>query len=150
MAQKPKAGKRGPKKPPEHVPKGPYPEFGRRLRRLREAAGLTREWLAVFLGTDGGTIWRWEDGRVAEIRPSQERMLAALYGCEHGDISSHEPVEDVVLRLAPKAFWVVRHPGAKPLPTDEQEREAILAVDELNSRVQRTSRRADRPPSRVQ
>ena len=34
--------------------------FGQRLRRIREAAGLSRERLAVALGHSSTAIWCWE------------------------------------------------------------------------------------------
>jgi transcriptional regulator with XRE-family HTH domain len=56
------------------------PEEGRlTLRRLREAAGLTRARLAVQLGTSESVVFNWERGQT-EPTLSHLRGLARIFG----------------------------------------------------------------------
>lgn len=55
------------------------PEFGKRLTKLREDAGLTQEQLAQKLGATSGNVSRWERG-VAYPRAAQLKSLASFFG----------------------------------------------------------------------
>lgn len=80
--------------------KGPGPTVRRRqlgleLRRLREAAKVTREEAAQYIGVRSPTISRIELGRHA-IRPANIKLLLHLYRVE-------SPASDALLRLASEA-----------------------------------------------
>jgi DNA-binding XRE family transcriptional regulator len=56
-----------------------FDQFGRRIRQLRERAGLTQEQLAAKIGDRSGTtIAHWENGRRAPSLPNQYRLAEAL------------------------------------------------------------------------
>jgi transcriptional regulator with XRE-family HTH domain len=79
---------------------GPGPTVRRRqlgleLRRLREAANVTREEAARYIGVKSPTISRIELGRHA-IRPANIKLLLHLYRVE-------SPASDALLRLASEA-----------------------------------------------
>lgn len=52
---------------------------GNRIRDLREATGLKRHELAVELGVDPTTVYRWEKGTTA-IDDDTKHQLAARFG----------------------------------------------------------------------
>lgn len=78
-------------------------QLGRELRRLREAAGKTREEAAAFLGVQPPTISKMELGRQPRIRQANVRALCQLYGVG-------QPEVDTLLRLVREAnergWWV--------------------------------------------
>jgi transcriptional regulator with XRE-family HTH domain len=51
------------------------PTFGERLRRAREARGLSIAGLAHQLGVDRTTVWSWEKGRHQPAKAFRERVL---------------------------------------------------------------------------
>jgi transcriptional regulator with XRE-family HTH domain len=70
-------------------------QLGLELRRLREAADITREEAAQYIGVKSPTISRIELGRHA-IRPANIKLLLHLYRVE-------SPASDALLRLASEA-----------------------------------------------
>lgn len=58
---------------------------GERLRRRREAAGLSQEHLARLLGCSVNTVGRAERGRTVPTLPMAQRIAAAL-GCTVEDL----------------------------------------------------------------
>jgi transcriptional regulator with XRE-family HTH domain len=47
-----------------------------RVKELREARGLKRHELAVELGVDPSTVWRWETGGVELTEETRDRLVA--------------------------------------------------------------------------
>lgn len=70
-------------------------QLGLELRRLREAANVTRDEAAQYIGVRSPTISRIELGRHA-IRPANIKLLLHLYRVE-------SPASDALLRLASEA-----------------------------------------------
>ena len=62
-------------------------EFGRNLKRLREQKGETQQQVAVAIGTDSGTVSRWERG-AADPQLSQIYKLAEHFGVKPGHMLS--------------------------------------------------------------
>ena len=63
----------------------PYAEFGRRLRALREAAGLSRDQLAMRCGLVGRTLINYETGVRIPYADTAAR-LAAVFGITVEDL----------------------------------------------------------------
>lgn len=84
-----------------------YPEFGRRVRRLREAAELTQAALGARVGLDRTTITSIESGRHGVPLHVLVELADAL-GCAPGDIipSKHDLVP--VLESDNEAAFVTR------------------------------------------
>jgi transcriptional regulator with XRE-family HTH domain len=61
----------------------PEDTFAARLRKLRGAAGLTREALAQRAGVPYSTLLQIEQGRAADPRVSTAKKLAAALGVHH-------------------------------------------------------------------
>lgn len=87
------------------------------VTQLRQAAGMSRPALAVRLGVDPTTVWRWETGRQRPESPDAPEMLAELF---HLDL-------DEVLQAAglkPSAA-----PPVEPTRERDEELEEILMSD---------------------
>jgi transcriptional regulator with XRE-family HTH domain len=90
------------------------PQQVRRIRMLRNGAGMTQRALAERLGVDSRTVRRWEAGSAA---PSDEHWqdLSALFGCSVAFVAGATPDDD-----------------GKPLPASaaqrDQERAALADV----------------------
>lgn len=65
-----------------------------RLAALRTAAGLTVPQLAVAIGKDPTTVWRWEKCRIA-IPDEQKVVLAQKFGVTVGHLMAYDDGEDV-------------------------------------------------------
>lgn len=63
----------------------PYAEFGKRLRALREAAGLSRDQLAVRCGLVGRTLINYETGMRIPYADTAAK-LAAVFGISVEDL----------------------------------------------------------------
>ena len=70
-------------------------QLGRELRRLREAAGISREHAADYIGVKPPTVSRIELGRQG-IRTANIRLLLQLYRVE-------SPQSDALIRMAGEA-----------------------------------------------
>lgn len=63
--------------------------FAKRLKRLREAAGLSKVDLAEKLGVSDNQIRRWESG-TARPRPEKEDLLAEIFQIDPINLYSPE------------------------------------------------------------
>ena len=70
----------------------PYPEFARRLRALREAAGMSRDDLAAKCGVVGRTIINYENGTRIPYADVAAKM-AAVFGLTVEDLIGMENYE---------------------------------------------------------
>ncbi len=55
-----------------------HADAGARLRRLRQARGLTVEQLSQYVGVHHSTVCRWEAGRSQPLEPYVPLLAAAL------------------------------------------------------------------------
>lgn len=58
---------------------------GRRLKEIRQRAGISRTALAFHCGRSADTVAQWEIGR-AKPRPEVLRTIADAVGCEIDDL----------------------------------------------------------------
>ncbi|WP_203349906.1 helix-turn-helix transcriptional regulator [Streptomyces sp. S-9] len=70
---------------PRPTPSVRQRRFGRELRRLREAAGMSAPRAAELLGTDRTTISNVESGRFGISEP-RLRRLASIYECDNASL----------------------------------------------------------------
>ncbi len=63
---------------------------GEKVRKLREAKGLTQLYLATFVGVTTDTISRWENRRYPNIKQENAEKLAEALEVELGEILENE------------------------------------------------------------
>jgi transcriptional regulator with XRE-family HTH domain len=66
-------------------------EVGENLKRLRAAAGLTQQQLAVAAGLSVSVVAHIERGHIPDPRASTLRALARSLGCTLDDLAGDEP-----------------------------------------------------------
>ncbi len=93
-------------------------EIGARLKKAREAKGITQAALGTAIGVQGGSVWRYEDGEMLLGADKLVRAAIALGVTERWIMTGEEPppVEAVVVREdIPDSFleWsdVLKPPG---------------------------------------
>jgi transcriptional regulator with XRE-family HTH domain len=74
--------------------KARYPNMGDRLRRLREAVGLTQELLAHRAGLSSAAVFRIEQGRPSDPKLSTLVALARVLGMSVGKLADELTRED--------------------------------------------------------
>lgn len=72
----------------------PLPAFGKRLRRLRRAAGTKQEALATQLGVNQATISRWENGALTPDPGVQRSVMDVLAQTRGNDTALKRLVEN--------------------------------------------------------
>ncbi len=63
----------------------------RRIKQLREKAGLSQRELGLAIGKSTATIRDMEYGRTASITDDVFESLCCVFGCQTGDILVHVP-----------------------------------------------------------
>ncbi len=80
---------------------------GERVRRLREARGLTQLYLATVVEVTTDTVSRWENGRYRTIRRENAHRLAQALEVEIGAIIGVDPTGDIRPREKGFSPWTV-------------------------------------------
>jgi len=116
---------------PVSVPKGKPSAYGRRLKILRELAGLTQKELGLRSGVGQDQISRLEDGQRQEAGAEATRNLERGLGCKPGQLYGIAPMpgEPDMLESLQK-FFASMGDEITPEEAEDMRTSAVLAPGE--------------------
>lgn len=68
---------------------------GERIKKYREAKGITQDELAGYIGVRKQTIWKYESGIITNVPLDRIEQMAPILGVTPADITGWEPKIDI-------------------------------------------------------